>query len=83
MKKYLLLLSILITTTTHAAEFRLKPEASNIYVSINECLYAVARATKVFGMNKSQFLYKEELWDVQFNTDDNKLVCTLVGQFIE
>ena len=83
MKKYLLLLSILITTTTHAAEFRLKPEAGNIYVSLNECLYAVARATKVFGMNKSQFLYKEELWDVQFNTDENKLVCTLVGQFIE
>ena len=83
MKKYLLLVSVLITTTTHAAEFRLKPEQSNVYVSLNECLYAVARATKVFGLTSSQFLYKEELWDVHFNSDDNKLVCNPVGQFVE
>ena len=68
-----------------AIEYDLKPSSSN-YASLNECLYAHSKGTKVSeqsGQAQDYYIYKNDLWKILFNEESEQITCELLGVITE
>lgn len=83
MKKTLGLAFILISflTNAQAKQFSLS-EADDAYISLNECLYALSKGTRLSSSSGDIFIYQTQVWQIFFS-DDQKYVCNLIGKLTE
>ena len=73
--------SIFLSITVQAKKFNLsKPNDS--YVSLNECLYALSKGTKLSKGKEEVFIYQNQVWEMSFN-EEQKYECKLIGKLIE
>jgi len=80
-----LVLTILIFSSVSfakATEYKLTKPAVETS-SLNECLYAFSKGTKLSSSLGDTFIYKKELWRVSYHEDDELISCELVGVFGE
>ena len=76
-----LTVSLSLFTNAQAKQFELsKPDDS--YVSLNECLYALSKGTKLSTGKGDVFIYQNQVWEMSFN-EDQKYECTLIGKLSE
>ena len=66
----------------NANEYKLIKPAVNTS-TLNECLYAFSKGTKLSSSLGDTFIYKKELWRVFYHEDDELISCELVGVFGE
>ena len=66
----------------NATEYKLTKPGVNTS-SLNECLYAFSKGTKLSSSLGDTFIYKRELWRVFYHEDDELISCELVGVFGE
>ena len=83
MKNILGLAFILISSFTNAQakQFSLS-EADDAYISLNECLYASSKGTRLSSSRGDVFIYQTQVWEIFFS-DDQKYVCNLLGKLNE
>jgi hypothetical protein len=82
--KNILGLSIILTVffnTAQAEQFGLI-EADDSYISLNECLYALSKGTKLSSNRGEVFIHQNQVWEMSFS-EDQKYVCNLIGTLIE
>lgn len=81
----ILALTILVFSSVsfaNANEYKLTKPAVNT-ISLNECLYAFSKGTKLSSSLGDTFIYKKELWRLFYHEDDELISCELVGVFGE
>ena len=66
----------------NATEYKLTKPGVNTS-SLNECLYAFSKGTKLSSSLGDTFIYKKELWRIFYHEDDELISCELVGVFGE
>jgi hypothetical protein len=76
-----LTVSIALFTNAQAKQFELSEPVDN-YISLNECLYALSKGTKLSTGEGDVFIYQNQVWEMSFN-DDQKYECTLIGKLAE
>ena len=73
--------SIFLSITVQAKQFDLsKPNDS--YVSLNECLYALSKGTRLSTGKEEVFIYQNQVWEMSFNKEQ-KYGCELIGELSE
>ena len=73
--------SIFLSITVQAKQFDLsKPNDS--YVSLNECLYALSKGTRLSTGKEEVFIYQNQVWAMSFN-EEQKYGCKLIGELTE
>lgn len=81
----ILALTILVFSSVsfaNANEYKLIKPAVNTS-TLNECLYAFSKGTKLSSSLGDTFIYKKELWRLFYHEDDELISCELVGVFGE
>lgn len=81
----ILALTILVFSSVsfaNANEYKLIKPAVNTS-TLNECLYAFSKGTKLSSSLGDTFIYKNELWRLFYHEDDELISCELVGVFGE
>ena len=81
----ILALTILVFSSVsfaNANEYKLIKPAVNTS-TLNECLYAFSKGTKLSSSLGDTFIYKNELWRLFYHEDDELISCELVGVFDE
>ena len=76
--------SIILTVffnTAQAESFSVS-QADDSYISLNECLYALSKGTKLSSNRGDIFIYQKQVWEMSFS-DDEKYVCNLIGNLTE
>ena len=83
MKTIVIFLTLLISffTNAQAKQFELSEPVDN-YISLNECLYALSKGTKLSTGKGDVFIYQNQVWEMSFN-DDQIFECTLIGKLAE
>ncbi|MDB0014144.1 hypothetical protein N9F22_04820 [Alphaproteobacteria bacterium] len=76
-----LTISISLFTNAQAKQFELSKPDDN-YISLNECLYALSKGTRLSTGKGEVFIYQNQVWEMSFN-DDQKYKCTLIGKLAE
>lgn len=77
----LAILSVIISTAAQAEQFNLS-KAEDSYISLNECLYALSKGTRLAKGKGDVFVYQSGVWEFSFSADQ-KFNCTLVGELVE
>ncbi|MDC1384014.1 hypothetical protein N8500_11135 [Candidatus Puniceispirillum sp.] len=73
--------SIFFSIAVQAKQFDLsKPNDS--YVSLNECLYAMSKGTRLSKGKEEVFIYQNQVWKMSFN-EEQKYECKLIGELVE
>ena len=73
--------SIFLSITVQAKQFDLsKPNDS--YISLNECLYALSKGTRLSTGKEEVFIYQNQVWEMSFNKEQ-KYECELIGELTE
>ncbi len=82
--KFLVLTFFALTSASfaNATEYKLMKPADTL-TSLNECLYAFSRGTKLSSSSGNTFIYNKELWRVSYQEDNKLISCELVGVFVE
>jgi len=75
------MLLISISTASQAEQFNLKKPNDN-YVSLNECLYALSKGTRLVNETGAVFIYQNSVWELSF-TAEQKFECELLGELTE
>jgi hypothetical protein len=78
----LIFLIFLSVSFANATEYKLTKPAVKTS-SLNECLYAFTKGTKLSSSLGDTFIYKKELWRVFYHEGDELISCELVGVFGE
>ena len=76
-----LTVSISLFTNAQAKQFELSKPVDN-YISLNECLYALSKGTRLSTGKGDVFIYQNQVWEMSFS-DDQKYECTLIGKLAE
>ena len=76
-----LTVSISLLTNAQAKQFELSKPVDN-YISLNECLYALSKGTRLSTGKGDVFIYQNQVWEMSFS-DDQKYECTLIGKLAE
>ena len=76
-----LTVSISLLTNAQAKQFELSKPVDN-YISLNECLYALSKGTRLSTGKGDVFIYQNQVWEMSFS-DDQKYECTLIGKLTE
>ena len=76
-----LTVSISLLTNAQAKQFELSKPVDN-YISLNECLYALSKGTRLSTGKGDVFIYQNQVWEMSFN-DDQKYERTLIGKLAE
>lgn len=71
----------IISTASQAEQFNLKKPNDN-YVSLNECLYALSKGTRLVNKTGAVFIYQNSVWELSF-TAEQKFECELLGELTE
>ena len=82
--KFLALTIFVLTSVSfaNATEYKLtKPAAKTS--SLNECLYAFSKGTKLTSSLGDTFIYKKEVWRLSYHKDDELVSCELIGVLSE
>ena len=75
------IISIFLSITVQAKQFDLsKPNDS--YVSLNECLYALSKGTRLSTGKEEVFIYQNQVWEMS-STKEQKYGCELIGELTE
>tara|TARA_E500000178_G_C16430671_1_gene491467 strand:- start:148 stop:399 length:252 start_codon:yes stop_codon:yes gene_type:complete len=77
----LAILSVIISTAAQAEQFNLS-KTEDSYISLNECLYALSKGTRLAKGKGDVFVYQSGVWEFSFSADQ-KFNCTLVGELVE
>ncbi len=77
-----IILSIFWTNLAQATIYELEPPNDD-YISLNECLYAVTKGTKLTGGATDYYIYKNTLWSFAYSEADKHIRCELLGSFSE
>ena len=75
------ILSVIISTAAQAEQFNLNKLEDN-YISLNECLYALSKGTRLAKGKGDVFVYESSVWEFSF-TADQKFNCKLMGKLTE
>ncbi|MDC1121568.1 hypothetical protein OAT72_06920 [Alphaproteobacteria bacterium] len=75
------MLLVIISTASQAEQFNLKKPNDN-YVSLNECLYALSKGTRLVNETGAVFIYQNSVWELSF-TAKQKFECELLGELTE
>jgi hypothetical protein len=76
-------LTFLLAFPAYGAEFKLVP-SDDAYISLNECLYALTRGTKISTTTGEDLhVYQNQAWLISVEMDLKMLSCELAGEFIE
>ena len=76
-----LTVSISLFTNAQAKQFEISKPDDN-YVSLNECLYALSKGTRLPTRKGDVFIYQNQVWEMSFN-DKLKYECSLIGKLAE
>jgi hypothetical protein len=72
---------LLTSLSAPAVEFPLKPSSDN-YISLNECLYALSKGTRLATGAEEVFIYSNQVWAISFDAK-NGFTCDLLGLLSE
>jgi hypothetical protein len=75
------ILSAIISTAAQAEQFNLN-KAEDSYISLNECLYALSKGTRLAKGKGDVFVYQSGVWEFSF-TAEQKFNCKLIGELNE
>ena len=78
----LTILAISWTSFANATEYKLTPPTGSL-ISLNKCLYALSKGTKLSSSSDNTYLYKNELWLVSYLEGKKVIQCELAGMFSE
>jgi len=76
-----IMITVLISTTVRAEKFNLQKSRDN-YVSLNECLYALSKGTRLVKGTTDVFVYQNSIWEIHF-TDEQQFECNLIGELAD
>jgi hypothetical protein len=76
-----LMLTMLISTNVRAEKFNLQKSEDN-YVSLNECLYALSKGSRILKGKGDVFIYQNSVWEFSF-TDEQQFECKLIGKLVD
>lgn len=60
------------------AELYTLEDSTDGYISLNECLYALSKGTRLLRQGEEVFIYNNGVWSIAF-TESGGFDCTLVG----
>lgn len=75
------ILSVVISTAAQAEKFNLN-KVEDSYISLNECLYALTKGTRLAKGEGDVFVYQRGVWEFSFSADQ-KFNCKLIGELAE
>ena len=75
------MITVLISTAVRAEKFNLQKSRDN-YVSLNECLYALSKGTRLVKGTTDVFVYQNSVWEIHF-TDEQQFECNLIGELTD
>jgi hypothetical protein len=76
-----IMITVLISTAVRAEKFNLQKSRDN-YVSLNECLYALSKGTRLVKGTTDVFVYQNSVWEIHF-TDEQQFECNLIGELVD
>jgi len=74
-------LSAVISSAAQAEQFSLN-KTEDSYISLNECLYALSKGTRLAKGKGDVFVYQSGVWEFSYSADQ-KFNCELIGELTE
>lgn len=74
-------MALLITALSSGAamaERYMLEESTDGYISLNECLYALSKGTRLLRQGEEVFIYNNGVWSISF-AESGGFDCALVG----